>query len=555
MPTIPSTTATITVGNVGTTLGNATKNMGGFRGFGGSVPASGAISMSQCQKIQYGVGYVDAWSLLNTTTNRGTWGDTGITNGSSKTVSVWVYTAVLNGNWRNVFHVTSDGTNCCSIGQRAPSWFIFPSGTTIHGRHSTLADGNAGLDGGTITVGSVVNLVGVYTATGAVSIYKNGSFAASGTMGSAWYNQISTAIVYAPPPWDTYGDVSIAKLWFFPYAMTAAQVSSYYSATSSIVGTPPLPVNISGTVTTFAGTFNTPGNTDGTGTGASFFYPRDIITDGAGNLYVSTLDSNRLRKIVISTSVVTTVSSSVNGIFGITYDGAGVIYYVNFGGNSIRKYVLSTNVDTLVAGGTNGYLDGTGAGARFNLPRFIAYYAGDLYVADTDNNRIRKVTLAGVVTTLAGSGADASTDGTGTGASFSQPRGIVSDGAGNLYVVEERTFKIRKIVISTAVCTTFAGSTNGFLNGVGTGARFNYMNNIAIDPTGTYLYVGDTNNHAIRKIVISSATVSTVAGTNTEGYVDAFGTSARFRVPFGLCVAGTALYVCDAFNQLIRKIV
>ena len=238
MPTIPSTTATITVGNVGTTLGNATKNMGGFRGFGGSVPASGSISMSQCQKIQYGVGYVDAWSLLNTTTNRGTWGDTGITNGSSKTVSVWVYTAVLNGNWRNVFHVTSDGGNCCGIGQRAPSWFIFPSGTTIHGRHSTLADGNAGLDGGTITVGSVVNLVGVYTATGAISMYKNGSFVTSAAMGSAWYNQISTAIVYAPPPWDTYGDVSIAKLWFFPYAMTAAQVSSYYSSLSGTIGSP-----------------------------------------------------------------------------------------------------------------------------------------------------------------------------------------------------------------------------------------------------------------------------------------------------------------------------
>jgi hypothetical protein len=386
--------------------------------------------------------------------------------------------------------------------------------------------------------------------------YLNGSLSNSVTLVGTPTNAPTTDIVASPGANAAGSGYALNYLWFFPYPMSAAQVSTYYSSLSGSIGPPPLPVNILGTVTTFAGTYNVSGQTDGTGTGARFNFPRDILHDGAGNLYVSSLDGgNTLRKIVISTAVVTTISSSVSGIVGITYDGAGVIYYVNFGGNSIRKYVLSTNVDTLVAGGTNGYADGTGAAARFNFPRFICYYAGDLYVTDTDNNRIRKVTLAGVVTTLAGSGADTSTDGTGTGASFSQPRGIVPDGLGNLYVVDERTFKIRKIVISTAVCTTFAGSTNGLVDGVGTGARFNYMNNIAIDPTGTYLYVADTNNNAIRKIVISSATVSTVAGTNTSGYADGFGTAARFNVPFGLCVAGTALYICDAFNQLIRKIV
>ena len=314
-------------------------------------------------------------------------------------------------------------------------------------------------------------------------------------------------------------------------------------------------VNIAGTVTTYAGTFNTPGNTDGTGTGASFFYPRDILYDGAGNLYVSIPDQNRIRKIVVSTAVVTTLPTTTNGVFGLAYDGAGTIYYISFNGNSVRKYVLSTNVDSLVAGGTNGYVDGTGAAARFNFPRYIVYYAGDLYVTDTDNSRIRKVTTAGVVTTLAGSGADTSTDGTGTGASFSQPRGIVSDGAGNLYNIDERTHKVRKTVISTGVVTTFAGSTNGFVDGMGTGAKFNYPNSIAIDPSSTYLYINDTSNSAVRKIVISSATVSTVAGTNTTGYVDGFGSAARFNVPYGLCVAGGAIYSCDTFNQLIRKIV
>ena len=350
--------------------------------------------------------------------------------------------------------------------------------------------------------------------------------------------------------------LAASTAYTFTIVSKNAQGVSGGSATSgSFTTSPSSPVNITGVVTTFAGTYNVAGTVDGTGTAAQFFYPRHIITDGAGNLYVSQFDAQKLRKIVISTKAVTTIATL--RIYGMAYDGAGNIYYATFLGGTVRKYNLNTNTDSFIAGsGATGFADGTGAGAVFNYPLFVAYYAGNLYVTDIENHRIRKVTTAGVVTTLAGNGTDASVDGTGTGASFSHPYGIVSDGAGNLYNVDERGLCVRKTVISTGVVTTIAGlaNTGGFVNGVGSAARFNYPNGLDIDPTATYLYIADNNNTSVRKIVISTNTVSTPAGTNTSGYVDATGSAARFNIPFAVCVAGSTLYVNDYFNQLIRAV-
>ena len=174
----------------------------------------------------------------------------------------------------------------------------------------------------------------------------------------------------------------------------------------------------------------------------------------------------------------------------------------------------------------------------------------------TGNHTIRKIVIAtGEVTTLAGTaGSYGSTDGTGIAALLQYPFGITTDGT-NLYVADTGNYTIRKIVISTGEVTTLAGTARsyGSTNGTGTAARFNNPFGITMD--GTNLYVADTGNHTIRKIVIATGEVTTLAGiAGSYGSTDGTGTAARFNNPFGITIDGTNLYVADTGNYTIRKI-
>ncbi len=204
-----------------------------------------------------------------------------------------------------------------------------------------------------------------------------------------------------------------------------------------------------------------------------------------------------------------------------------------------------------------GNVDATGTAARFSAPTSVAVdAAGNLYIADAANHKIRKVTSSGVVTTLAGSGSQGSANGTGTAASFNFPQGLATDGA-NLYVADTFNHVIRKIVISSRVVTTLAGTTAS--SGTATGAvgvgRLN--NPLGVAVSGTDLYVADTSNHAIRKVVISSGVISNFAGTpGTSGSTDGTGIAAFFKNPGAIAAEGTTnLYVADTANHTIRKIV
>jgi len=264
----------------------------------------------------------------------------------------------------------------------------------------------------------------------------------------------------------------------------------------------------------FAGPSLSSGSTDATGTSARFYNPRGITTDGT-NLFVADDSNHTIRKIVISTGVVTTIAGSA---------------------------------------GTSGSTDATGTSARFYNSTGITTDGTNLFVADYGNYTIRKIVIStGVVTTIAGSTTSGSTDATGTSARFYYPQGITTDGT-NLFVADYGNYTIRKIVISTGVVTTIAGSTtSGSTDATGTSARFYYPFGITTD--GTNLYIAEQNNHTIRKIVISTGVVTTIAGSaGLTGSTDATGTSARFNYPQGISTDGTNLYVADHWNHAIRKI-
>ena len=214
---------------------------------------------------------------------------------------------------------------------------------------------------------------------------------------------------------------------------------------------------------------------------------------------------------------------------------------------------FSQTVST-VAGTTSGYLDGSVNIAQFKDPLGICTdNDGNIFVADRSNNRIRKIDASGTntVTTIAGSGVEGYADGIGTSAIFGAPKGICIDALGNLYVTDFWNFKIRKIT-PAGIVTTLAGSTQGFANGNGTSAQFGYLEQICIDALGN-LYVADAGNSKIRKIT-PSGTVTTVAGT-TSGYLDGVGTIAKFDYPNGICIDGNNnLYVAEYFSHKIRKI-
>lgn len=205
--------------------------------------------------------------------------------------------------------------------------------------------------------------------------------------------------------------------------------------------------------------------------------------------------------------------------------------------------------------GNAGFLDGTTANAKFNSPHGICVDdLGTLYIADRYNNRIRKITKLGVVSTLAGSGIPGSNDGTGVAATFNEPWAVACDAQGNIYVADSKNYKIRKIT-SAGVVTTIAGTgVFGTTNGAANIAQFGFPSGIAVTKDGTIIYVVDRMTQTIRKI--QAGTVSTFAGTvYLNGSADGQGASARFDHPYSVCLDNANnLLVADEWNNKIRKI-
>jgi sugar lactone lactonase YvrE len=329
-------------------------------------------------------------------------------------------------------------------------------------------------------------------------------------------------------------------------------------------------------VTTFAGSGSS-GSADGSALNSTFNRPSSVATDRLGNIYIADAGNSRIRKIT-SLGIVSTVAGygnftgSQDGVgsaatfsspSGIAVDYAGNIYVADTGNNKIRKITPSGNVSTLAGSGNIGSSDGIGQSASFKYPSGVAVDgSGNVYVADTGNSKIRKITSFGVVTTLAGSGLAQTKNGAGLLAGFATICDIVTDSEGNVYVSESGSSlsgmlfnqnSIRKITPSGNVITLAGSSSTGSQDGAGSAATFNAPRGLAVDISGN-IYVADAGNHKIRK-VSKSGIVSTLAGYGVSGNLDASGANATFNGPTDIVVDSSGnLFVADFNNRKIRKI-
>ena len=320
-------------------------------------------------------------------------------------------------------------------------------------------------------------------------------------------------------------------------------------------------------VSTVAGS-GQPGAADGLAAAASFNFPAHVAADNNGNLYVSGGLNQTVRKIAPNGRVTTLAGSGVVGGFadgtgsaasfnrprGLAVDAASNVYVADFMNQRIRKITPAGVVTTFAGSGVRGATDGTGTTATFAGPEGLAIdAAGNLIVSEDWNNKIRKITPDGVVTTLAGSGAKGHADGPGAQASFDVPSALAVDAAGNVYVADMYNNKIRKISPSGIVSTVAGSGAQGSADGIGTRASFYEPAGVALDSVGN-VYVADISNQKIRKIT-TSGVVSTLTGSGHTGSRDGGDAVASFSFPAGLAADSLGrLYVADSRNHKVRKI-
>ncbi len=323
------------------------------------------------------------------------------------------------------------------------------------------------------------------------------------------------------------------------------------------------------------------GGDGGPATGAMICTPEGLFCDLAGNLLISDADNNRVRKVTASTGVITTFAGQ-NGLFGEGYpatnaemctpaniatDASGNIYFADFENNRIRKIDAATGIVTTVAGsGIAGYDDGyNGDGgpataANIYNPSAVAVdNSGNIYICDQNNQRIRKVNTAGIISTIAGNGnyGYSGDNGPATDAKVYSPSGIAVDAAGNVYIADTYNLRIRKISTAGIITTVAGNGLAGFSGdgGAATAAKLRYPVDLSFDGAGN-MYIADAENQRIRK-VDTSGNISTIAGTGVAGWAGDGGAAslALLNYPSGIKADNIGnVYIADGVNQRVRII-
>jgi len=346
---------------------------------------------------------------------------------------------------------------------------------------------------------------------------------------------------------------------------------------SSCLGKPrkiPTSRDAVGIVTTVAGA-GYPGVEDGRSRSASFSNPFGIAVDQKGNIIVADAGRCNCIRRISPEGAVQTIAGSTEGFAdgeassaafntpsGLALDSKGDIVIADTSNNRIRKLTAPSKsnpqalvkalVSTVAGSGRAGYLDGAGDQAQFDGPLAVAVAAdGTIFVADTYNDRVRTIAADGFVRTLAGSGSPGFKDGQAEAAQFDTPSGIAVDEHGNVFVADTGNNAIRKVAPDGAV-TTMAGGSRGRSDGVAQDARFDHPVGIAVTHDG-FLFVADEGSGRIRRI-LPEGEVNTMAGY-ASGFADGTGKVARFNGPESLALGSKGeVYVADAENYLIRRI-
>ena len=473
--------------------------------------------------------------------------------------------ATFSGNNHGAYAVTASAV--------APANDAFAGAVVLTGPSHSFAGANvgAGKDSGEINHAGNVGGASVWwkwTApkTGVVTVDTVGS--RFDTLLAVYTGTAVNALTTVASD-DNSGPATTSKLTFGAIAGTTYPIAVDGSggATGAIV----LNLGYAYHFSTFAGLAGSAGSTDAAGSAARFSGPNDVVVDGNGNVYVGESVGHTIRKITAA-GVVSTLAGSagVAGTadgtgpaarfkqpLGLALDGGGNVLVADHENHAIRK-VTPAGVVTTVAGlaGTAGTDNATGAAARFNFPVGLTVDpAGNLFVADSANHVIRKIAAGGVVTTFAGTmGTAGSADGTGTAAKFNTPYRLAFDLNGNLFVSDTFNHTIRKIT-PAGVVTTLAGAVGvaGGVDGAGGAARFDTPYGVAVDAGGN-VFTADYTGHTLRRIT-PAGVVTTLGGVaGTFGVLDGSGANARFYRPTGVALdSGGHLFIADFSNQTIRK--
>jgi RHS repeat-associated protein len=315
----------------------------------------------------------------------------------------------------------------------------------------------------------------------------------------------------------------------------------------------------------------------GAATSAELYGPNGVAFDTAGNMYIGDSYNNRIRKVTPAGLISTVAGNGTYGYTGdgqaatsaavaprgIAVDGSGNIYFADLNHNVIREVTASTGIISTVAGnGTAGFAGDGGAATSAELanPFAVAINGGNLYIADSTNNRIREVSASGTISTVAGNGTGgfAGDGGAATSAELYNPVGMAFDSAGNLYIADQYTSHIRKVTPSGTISTVAGGGMNGFIGdgGPATSAALRWPMGVAVDASGN-IYIADNINRRVRKVTASTGYISTIAGNGTQGYSGDGGaaTSAELSGPAGLAVDTLGnVYFADGPNARIRAV-